>query len=57
MFHIFFCCRFKLLLIDEVDQDAVRETVIRTMISSTARMSDVGPVEDVATEGEQGAEV
>ncbi len=57
MFHIFFCCRFKLLLINEVDQDAVRETVIRTMISSNARASGVYPVGDVATEGEQVTEV
>ena len=57
MFHIFFCCRFKLLLINEVDQDAVCETVIRTMISSNARASGVRPVGDVATEGEQVTEV
>ncbi len=57
MFHIFFCCRFKLLLINEVDQDAVCETVIRTMISSNARASGVYPVGDVVTEGEQVSEV
>ena len=49
LFYTFFCYRFKLLLIDEVDRDAVREAVLRSLFNSNARASGVGGAE---TEGE-----
>jgi hypothetical protein len=48
LFYTFFCYRFKLLLIDEVDRDAVREAVLRSLFNTNARASGVG---GAATEG------
>ena len=49
LFYTFFCYRFKLLLIDEVDRDAVCEAVLRSLFNSNTRASGVG---GAATEGE-----
>ena len=42
LFYTFFCYRFKLFLIDEVDRDVVCEAVLRSLFNSNTRASGVG---------------